>query len=248
PPSLLYPGFAYLRPYSWDPTRLTPNGLFLLEPSVLSYYLALATTIELTVLRNISRLWLYLLAMLACLAVTGPAALVLASPLLLPGMQPGMRRALLLLIVPLAAAALLTGAFSPLLGRLGELGAVNSSGYGRIVAPLLAIADQATNDPNWLLGYGAGSSPRANNVVQWPFSKLMYEYGLIVAIVFHLYLLSCVFSERRSRAVVFVALLPYLFFGGGFVSHASVMPLLLLGSLLKVEEQNQAPVNDRTRS
>jgi hypothetical protein len=34
PSDLLYPGFAYLRPYSWDPQHLTPNGIVFLEPSV----------------------------------------------------------------------------------------------------------------------------------------------------------------------------------------------------------------------
>jgi hypothetical protein len=165
--------------------------------------------------------------------------LALASPLLLPRLRPRVRRALLALIVPVAVAAVF-GTFHSILSRSGELTASNSSGYARIVVPLLSIVDQAMHDPNLLLGHGAGSSPRALNGVQWPFSKLMYEYGLIVALLFHAFLASCVFAERRSREVMFVALMPYLFFGGGVVSHASVMPLLLLGSLLKVEEQSVA--------
>jgi hypothetical protein len=67
----------------------------------------------------------------------------------------------------------------------------------------------------------------------------MHEYGLVSALLFHAFLASCVFAEKRSRATMFVALIPYLFFGGGFVSHASVMPLLLLCSLLKVEERSE---------
>jgi hypothetical protein len=235
PKSFLYPGFAYIRPYSWQSPYLEPNGIFFLEPSVLSLYLAIAIGLEIEWFRNMWRLGLYATAMLACLAETGPVALILAGPFLLAKF--GRKLAIIVVILGIPASLVLfeAGWLDIFLDRTTELSNSNSSGYNRVVLPLQSIIDQFSNSEEPILtGFGPGSSTKGLNIVQWPFSKLFYEYGFLTAFLFHLYLLSCVFDRPPSYPLTLIMLLPLLFFGGGFVSHASVMPLILFGSLLRV--------------
>ena len=189
PARFLYPGFAYIRPYSWDSPWLTPNGVFFLEPSILSSYMAVAIAIEIIFFQRIRRLALYCVAIVAGVAASGPVSLVLASPFLFWRASPRVR---MLMGAGLAALALfiaLGANFRPL-ERVSELSSDNSSAYYRLVKPLQDIGATLEEPDILLSGAGAGASPKGDNVVQWPVSKLLYEYGLLVAIVFHLYFLA----------------------------------------------------------
>lgn len=231
PKELQYPGFAYLRPYAWNSPYLEPNGIFFLEPSNLSYYLAIATVFELIEFRRNFRIILFVTAMFACLAGTGPVVLFLTAPFWILKTSRNIRIGIALLFIPCVAVALNGGWFDSVLTRSDELSRDNSSGYARVVMPLKAIAEQATEPAHWFSGNGPGTSVRGSDLVQWPFSKLLNEYGLLAAIAFHIFISTAVFAGAPSLICCLVILIPYLFFGGGFVSHATVMPLLLLGSL-----------------
>ena len=248
PTAWLYPGFAYLRPYAWHSPYLEPNGVFFLEPSALSQYLALAVVLEVTFFRRIGRIALFLVAVLACLAVSGPATLLLTLPFW--GRALGRRLAIPVVVVGVALLGLaaLSGWLDPLLARSGEIGNDQSSGHARIMLPLEQIAS-IIGDPRFLLsGLGPGASVKGTNAVQWPFSKLLLEYGLATAVVFHVFLLTAVLESPPSRVVATVMLIPFLFFGGGFVSHGTVMPMLLLCSLLRIEGGGQAMMSRRSAS
>lgn len=247
PPALLYPGFAYIHPYSWRSPLLEPNGVFFLEPSGLSYYLAISLVLEAVRFRRLRLLALFLVATLACRAETGPVVLLITAPLWAARMGRRLFVPIALVGVPLMIVALHAGWLSSLTGRAGELGNSQSSGYARVVVPFETIRTTIA-DPDFLLtGLGPGASPRGANLVAWPFSKLLVEYGLVTAVLFHLYLLVCVLDGPPSRVLGLVMLLPYLFFGGGFVSHASVMPLLLLGSLLGAADPRDEAASSRAR-
>ena len=236
PEAFLYPGFAYLRPYAWNSPYFEPNGIFFLEPSILSFYLAVAFVIEVLWFQETWRLALYGAAILGCLAITGPLTLLLTSPLWVGSLQTKKLLILGIIGASLIATALWGGWLDALLARSGELTSDSSSGYARIILPLQSIVEHLDNTDMLTTGHGPGSSPHVTDLVQWPFSKLLYEYGLLTAILFHVFFLVCLFDRPPSRALCCVMIIPYLFFGGGFVAHSNVMPLLLFGSLLSVDE------------
>ena len=240
PPGLLYDGFAYQRAYAWGSPYLKPNGVFFLEPSAVSLYVGAALAVELIAFQRIAVAALLGAGMLATLAGTGPVMILLASPLLI--LKLPLARATLL--ASFAAIALLgagvSGALDPFFARAGELSDPKSSGYARIVVPFTAMAEELRDPARIITGRGAGSSPTGVNVVQWPIQKLTYEYGLLAAVAFHLFLLVAMLGRPVSRTLAVTILIPHELFGGGFVSHANVMLLILLGTLLSAAPSARA--------
>ena len=233
PAALQYKGFAYIRPYSWNSPYLTPNGVFFLEPSATSTYLAIALVSELVIFRRPLYLAGLVVGLFACIAVSGFAILLLTLPLLALKAN---KRILLIAVaagIPLIAVAASSHWLDPMLARSEELGSSNSSAYARIIVPLNSIGRDLA-EGKVLTGAGPGASPKGKDIVQWPFSKLLYEYGLATAVLFHLFLFYCIFRKPVSRILSWAIIAPQLFFGGGFLSPANVLPLMLLCTLIEI--------------
>ena len=234
PHALLLSGYAYIRPYTWNSPFWTPNGIFFLEPSAASGFLALAFAAEIVWFKRVKRLCLFGVALIAGMAGTGPTDIALFSPLLLVKLDARLRRLALGVGVPLVVIAAAAGAFSHFVARSSEFGHDNSSAYARIVIPFEQTM-ALIGDPAYVItGNGPGSSPKGNNAVQWPANKLMYEYGLPTAVIFHVFLIVAVLGSAASRTMALIVLIPHLFFGGGFVSHTNIMLLVMFGSLLRL--------------
>lgn len=249
PKGLLVPGYMYIRPYDWDSAFLTPNGFFFLEPSGTSLYLALGVATEIIWFNRIFRLAIIGLGLLACMAGTGIVLLMLLSPFLLYKMDRQVRYLIAGVGVPLILVAALFGAFSHLSDRSGELSETNSSGHGRLVAPFENTIMLAS-DPTYILsGNGPGTSSKAGDLtrsdeaeVQWPSNKLIFEYGLITAILFHIYMCVVAFRSSPSALLAAVIFIPQMFFGGGIVTPTNVVALILFGSLLRLKDDVSHPV------
>jgi hypothetical protein len=241
PSSILLQGYSYLRPYAWNSPYLTPNGIFFLEPSAVSSFMALALAAEAIWFGRLRRMVLFGVALLAGIAATGPAVIALFSPALLVQMDRRLRRFALGLSVPLLALAAASGAFSHLIDRSDEFVDAKSSAYARFVVPLDSTLTLLA-DPAYLLsGNGPGTSPKGSNEVQWPINKLTYEYGFLSALVFHAFVLFAMLAAPASRTLALIVLVPHLLFGGGFVSHTNLMMLVLFGSLLRVPPAPRLP-------
>ena len=248
PHAILLGGYAYERPYAWNSPYLTPNGVFFLEPSAASGFLALALAAEIVWFKRLQRIGLFVTALLVGMAGSGPTIIALFSPFLLMQMD---RRMLIWTIGvggPLLILAVSLGALSHFVDRSAEFTHDNSSAYARVVIPfentLAAIADPA----HLIAGDGPGSSPKGNNQVQWPADKLISEYGLLTAVAFHIFLVVAVLGGSANRTLTMIVLVPHLFFGGGFVSHTNIMLLVLFGSLLRPASRSEvkAPKTGRT--
>ncbi|MCB8878173.1 hypothetical protein [Acidisoma silvae] len=244
PSGLLIHGYAYLRPYSWNSPFLTPNGVFFLEPSIASEYLAIAFTAELIWFRKTWRLAILAGGLVAGMAGTGLAVIALVSPVLLFKLDRKLLKLASCIGLPLLVVAGLNGAFSHLLDRSTELSSSNSSGYARLVIPFDETWSLIANPSFLLVGDGPGTSPKGDNQVQWPANKLIYEYGLVTAVIFHIFLLWSVLGSPASRTMALVVLIPHLFFGGGIVAHSSVMTLVLFGSLIRIVPSRSDKVAD----
>ncbi len=247
PSALLIPGYAYIRPYAWNSPYLTPNGVFFLEPSAASGFLALSLVAEILLFKRLKRLLLLVVGLFAGVAGSGPTILVLFSPLILRKLDRRLLTWGVCLGIPLLLLAVASGATSHLLARSSELSSDNSSAYARLVVPFRATVALAADPSHLLTGDGPGSSPKGDNQVQWPLNKLIFEYGLLTAVLFHLFLVIAVLGSPPSRTLTLIVLVPHLFFGGGFVSHTNIMMLVLFGSLFRVRPEPLSAESSRER-
>ena len=240
PSPLLIGGYAYWRPYSWKSPYFVPNGVFFLEPSIASGYLAIALAAEILWFSRLKRIALFGVALLVGMAATGPVVIALFSVPLLFKMERRLRGWVVGFGVPLLLVAALSGVFSHYTDRSREFSQTNSSAHGRLVVPFDQSLNIAT-DPSYVItGNGPGSSVKGDNQVQWPVNKLIFEYGLLTAILFHIFLLFVVLRDSPSILLGMILLIPHLFFGGGFVTHTNIMLLVMFGTLLRVRDVHES--------
>ncbi len=232
PKDVLLSGFMYLRLVDWRLPYLVPQGVFGLEPSVFSGFLAAAAAAEIVWFKRTGRLALFTTAVLIGGAGTGVTALAMCSVPLFFKLAPFWRRWFIILGIPALIAVVASGGFSYYFDRSAEFSNQNSSAYERIVIPLKRISVEIVDPAYLLLGNGPGTAEK----MTVPMQKVLYEYGLLAALVFHAYVLVSVMSQAPSRTVAGVAVIPHLLFGGGFVSHTNIMLLVMLGSLLRLED------------
>lgn len=232
PSSILLQDYAYIRPLTWNSPYLTPNGFFFLEPSAASAFLATALVIEILMFRRTLETTLYLTSIFVGMAGTGPAVIAIISPFLFFQVGNRFKIIIIALVIPILVLAFTTGALDRLIGRANEFSDDKSSGYARIVVPFNSLIKLVQDESYLLTGNGAGSSPKGGDQVQWPASKLTYEYGLLVCILFHLFVTCSMLGKSVNKVLSLAILIPHLCFGGGFVSHTNLMLLVLFGSLL----------------
>ena len=239
PSYLLVGDYVYFRPYAWRSPYLVPNGIFFLEPSAVSGFTAVALAAEIVWFKRRFRLGLYAFSLVVGVAGSGVTVIAICSIPLFLKMDRRLRLWTLGAGLPVFLAAASLGAFSHVLDRSSEFSNQNSSAYARIVVPLEATL-RLSADPDYLLtGNGPGTSLKAINTVQWPVNKITYEYGLLSAIAFHVFLTVAVLGKPASRVVALIIFIPHIFFGGGFVTHTNIMMLVLFGSLLQLAPEGR---------
>jgi hypothetical protein len=236
PDAMLVHGFMYIRLVAWNSPYLIPNGIFFLEPSASSLFLATAIVIEIVWLKRFRHMCLFAFALLIGMTGTGVMMLVILSPWLLGKMDRGLRRLAIKAGIPLLLVVSATGATSYLAQRSDELSDQNSSAYGRFYVPFEQTV-MLFSDPTYLLsGNGPGSTPKSEgDFVTWPSNKLAYEYSTLTSVVFHVFLLISVLAETPSPLGALASVLPTLMFGGGFMSAPNTMLMVMFGSLVRMQ-------------
>ncbi len=238
PDAMLVHGFMYLRLVAWNQPYLIPNGIFFLEPSAVSLFLATAVVIEIVWLKRFRHMCLFVFALLIGMTGTGVLMLLILSPWLLRKMDRNLRRLTLKAGIPLLLVVSATGTTSYLAQRSDELSNENSSAYGRFYVPFEQTVILFANPSYLISGNGPGSTPKSEtDFVTWPSNKLTYEYGTLTAIVFHIYLLVSVLAEALSPIVALASVVPTLMFGGGFMSPPNTMLMVMFGSLFRMQSK-----------
>jgi hypothetical protein len=237
PHTMLMQGYTYIRPLDWRSPYLVPNGVFFLEPSAASWFIAISAVIEIIWLKRFKHLCLFSLVLLISMAGTGITLIMLLSPLLLPRMGRPLRGLALKVGIPLVLIVGAMGTIPYLVQRSQEFSDPRSSGYVRMDLPFETTIDLFA-DPSYLVsGNGPGSTPKlAETKVTWPSSKLAYEYGTLTSVIFHAFLLVSVLGQPTSRVLALAGLLPTLIFGGGFLSAPNTMLMVMFGSLLRLRD------------
>jgi hypothetical protein len=239
PKSILVGDYMYLRPVTWRSPYLVPQGVFTLEPSVASGFLAVAVAAEIIWFKRMWHLGLYALAVLISGAGSGLTSLTICAVPLFFHMDRKLRRRIILLGIPATIALMLSGALDHYLDRSSEFTNRNSSAYWRIIVPLEELSRELA-DPDYVFaGNGPGTSIEKMTI---PAQKMLYEYGLLATLAFHAYMLTAVLRRSPSRTIGVLLVAPHLLFGGGFVTHTNIMMLVMLGSLMSVPALKLLPL------
>jgi hypothetical protein len=210
------------------------NGVFLLEPSFFSQLLAVAIVAELCTLARATRLAIFGLALLVSYSGTGIIVLAVCLPLAIIA-----QRRWGLLLVGLFALVLLIPLqeylhADRLLSRVGEFGAIRSSGYGRFVGGFYLFDRFLWLDP-WrtLFGYGAGSFishatyASHDGASEMALFKMVFEFGLLGAAAYFGFLFACLLYSPAPRLLRLAVGITYLL-SGIYIPFAHGLALSLL--------------------
>lgn len=255
PPDFVVQGFNAQGTINYGSTQIRATGMFMLEPSFLSQFLAVAIVAEAVTTKRLWPLGLYATGILVAHAGTGMLILLIVMPLVVIVH----RRWDLLLLGIIGAVAIVT--FAELLNlemitnRANEFNDPNSSGFARFVGGFYMF-DQMLwpNLLRALFGYGAGSfmdyAHQFNNeVADMPMTKMVFEFGLVGALVYFGFIASCLFTSPLPRLLSLAIALTFLL-NGMYVpfSHGLALGLLVLTSLPATRTLPVGPPLDPARA
>jgi hypothetical protein len=221
------------------------NGIFLTEPSTLSQIAALGILIELLEFRR--RLYLLPLSFGFLLSYSGTGLMTLVLFLPFAGFARKRMVWYLVLVILFGVGLSVTGLvdFSIFLARMGEFQDTHASGFMRFVAPFWLVPDylKLVSPRALLLGNGPGTTGAFVNGIWYSggvtctWIKLFYEYGVVGAFVFILFLAAC-FRRTLCPSVVFVAVLfTYVFLGGNLLTTPFLILMIVLLTLSAPERR-----------
>ncbi len=244
PEALLVPGYNYLRETSYGSGIFMPNGVFFLEPSIVSQFFALAIIIEISLFRRL-RLIAYAAGLLMTLAGSGLFVLALSLPFVL--FRLGKRflpfaLAALVVVLPVAQAI---GWTDQVAARASEFTQPGSSGHIRYTQPIEDMVERLTTREGQLYsGIGAGNTLSDTNHNSLGVTKLVNEYGLLTAFAFYAFIFACIFGGGApSLALAWGVFVYYSIGGGGLSVGVYALPLLFFASLMRVGEE-ESPIEE----
>jgi|SRR5882757_975693 len=223
PKGFLYLEYVYVQPLQWDSPWLKPNGLFFLEASHVSQFVAMGLVVELAYFKRRSLIAINAAALVLTFGGTGLVIVGLAIPLLLSKIRPQALIAVAattLILLIIADSIGLLGAFT---NRAVEFSQTNSSAYNRFILPTERFVEFLQDQPARLLvGTGAGTMPKAvNNLAHltfglaWPpYVKVAVEYGIITFVCWLAFSLVAMFGGATPFIVGWVAFVQYQFLNG----------------------------------
>ncbi len=235
-------GFHFAEPIPSLPGYYKSNGFFLLEPAIFGQLMALSVIIELLFFPLSWHLVIFLVALFLSFSGTGLLLCAVFVPVLL------LRRGnwtLLILAITLAiigfflSDSLLLDAYT---GRVDEFSAAHSSGFARFLSPFYLFGDYLLPSvQNFLFGLGPGSineffkryySPNADmsiDIHDPTWGKLFFEYGIVGALPFAVFVTCCFFGDARSKWLSVALFFGYLVLGGYLLdAHLNALILSLV--------------------
>lgn len=223
PPGWMIGAFNALIPIDYGATTLKSNGVFFLEPSFFSQFIALGLLLELSQRGRLLRVALLVAALAVSYSGTG---LIVAAVGLLGLVFVKGRWDLLLFGAVVVLVLVMLGDFlplDPLLRRATEFQSTRSSGSARFVAWMDMFDRQWWPEPGRVLfGAGAGSFAWHAVVARQPtaemsFSKMLFEYGVTGALLFFGFLVYA-FNTVRAPLALRLGLCTTLLVNGALVA------------------------------
>ena len=216
PQSFVVQLFNQQAPLDYGSTLYRANGVFMIEPSLLSQLLAVALIVELCGSARLWRLGIHALALVFTYSGTGIMILAVCVPVVIVALRRWHVLALLaggLLVLALLRDRLF---LDLLLSRSSELSATGSSGFARFVGGFWLFDQYLWQDPvRTLIGFGAGAftdyAPLSRTPVsEMPLFKLVFEFGVLGTALYVAFLGYCVFATTAAlpiRLAIFIALM-----------------------------------------
>lgn len=231
PEAFLTQGFNNITPLHYGSSTYKANGVFMLEPSVFSQITAIGLVAELIGRARLMRLVVYTGAMIVAYSGTGILILAVSLPayvilyrrwkLLVPG-------AFIVALLVLLAEPLQLNA---ILNRTGEFDRAGSSGFARFVGWQELFAERLWNSPlHALFGRGAGSfvsEAAGYSAAQMSYSKIIFEFGVLGALVYFGFVFYCILSSR-APLLVRIAVSVCYFLNGAYSPTVTGLALSLL--------------------
>lgn len=226
------------------------TGLWFLEPSHFSQFLAFAVIIELRHFNRPKRLLLYLGSMGLCFSGTGLILLTLVGAILAVVQQ----RFGLIVLAVLGFLCILVFKdvfpFSVFYNRLSDFTNPLASGSGRFLAPYWVIADLIDEGRIHVLLWGLGPG-QLSLIVQFTdyfvqdssWFKLIVEYGYVAVAFFALFFLVSLFRKSPDKVLSAACLIQFLFLGGyllSFYVHFLYLALVVWPELIEEDEPSWA--------
>ena len=234
PSALQVPGYNYLRETAYESGIFMPNGVFFLEPSIVSQFFAIAIAVEIAWFRR-WRLVAYVAGLLLTLAGSGLFVLAVASPFLLFPLGKRFLPLALAALVALLPVAQAVGWVDQIAARANEFGKPGSSGYIRYTQPIDDMVGRLTARPGQIVsGAGAGSTLADPGHNSLGLTKLVNEYGLLVALAFYAFIFACVFAGAPSLALAWAVFVYYSIGGGGLSVAIYALPLFYFAALMRI--------------
>jgi hypothetical protein len=242
PQDFVVQGFNAQGTINYNSTQIRATGVFMLEPSFLTQFLAVAIIAESVTNRKLWPLALYAVGILVAHAGTGMLILLICMPFVV-----FIHRRWDLLLLGIVGIALVI-AFGEILNldfitnRANEFEDPNSSGFARFVGGFYMFDQMLWPDlKRALFGYGAGAFMDYAHlfnieVADMPMTKMMFEFGLVGAFTYFAFIASSLFASPLPRMLSVAIALTFLL-NGMYVpfSHGLALGLLVLTSARKVQ-------------
>ena len=224
------------------------NGLFLVEPSVFSQFMALAVIIEMLMFRRVLYVSAFLMGLIC--SISGTGWIMIASFVLTASLSLGVRGLILSFVTAAigflaiaALAVLFPSGFDFFLSRTHEIYEIGSSGYDRFVTPW-KLADFVLSRAPWtaLIGLGAGVSEHLAMQPSWNYNlnppvKISLEFGIPGFILYFVFLLTA--RRTSTQKALLVPILVLLLIDGGYSQFPPVLfPALLLIMIADLRPSN----------
>lgn len=228
PKTWLVPGYQAAYEFQYGSGVLKANGVFFLESSFASQYLAVAALAALS-----ARRWMSPLFILALVVTGGGTGIIMLLIGLAVYVARGSSRTKVVAVGSVVIGVLVMswlGLAEQILGRAGEINGENTSGSQRFVAPFDVVGAAFGMVPNsffWGLGPGSANPFGASIGVTANFSlipKLMIEYGVMPALFFTVLLIAIIRRIRLDIALKLPIGVMMLFLSGALIqAHTSVL-------------------------
>ncbi len=237
PEFLLLDGYNTVIPLYFGSALYKSNGLFFLEPSIFSQYIALAVLIDLAFFKITPRTIVLGIAGTLTFSGTGLGLLIVFGVIALVQR----RRFGWLALGAAAVPIFLSQPWVRLVftDRIAEFGTRTTSGFARFISPFWLIRDSLLDDPRrFFFGRGPGTTDELIGQVVHDYeaydptwAKLLLEYGLLGFVAFVTFITICLFGRSHSRTLAAAVLCSYLFLGGVLIQPYFVFVALILFAL-----------------
>lgn len=235
PDNWIFFNYVYIQPLEWGNKYLKPNGLFFLEASYISQFLAFCLAFEICLFRRFKFIMAFSVALISTFGGTGMLLFALCAPVIIFYMRIQLVPLLLVAMAVGGVAAVQLGVLDNVEQRTEEFGKPGSSGNMRFTNQWNVFVGVAQGDTEKaLVGHGAGVMLRQLHTMYIPPTKVAYEYGLIVQFFWFIFILSCMFGRGVPFVVSWAMLMQYLFLNGSFLVPINNYYVVILAGLFRV--------------